>query len=361
MQSVTTLHTKDATDIAENPIFFERNRVQRVYKGGKLFHDFLGDADEDSFFPEEWIASDVIALNNGSHGSREGISRVRGTGIYFDELLLSYREKLLGDRKSFGVLVKLLDSAVRLPVQVHPDKRFAKKYFGSDYGKTEAWIILATRGDACIYYGFKKRIDKKEFISRVEASETDKDSLVDLVEIVPVEKGDVWLIPPRTVHAIGSGCLILEIQESTDFTIQPEAWCADYKLSKYEKYLGLSREEALECFDFALTSKEAIKKGKKMPKIYRSDNGICSTSLIDETDTDCFLVNLHKVENGRLEGLKAPAVYIVTEGEGLLCKDGATCRISRGDYFFLPFCIDGRCAITTEGFVQVVECLPPKP
>ena len=67
------------------PIFFERNRVGRVYLGGKLFAGFFGDSPEDGFFPEEWIASSVEALNREKSREREGVSRIAGTGQYFDE------------------------------------------------------------------------------------------------------------------------------------------------------------------------------------------------------------------------------------------------------------------------------------
>ena len=63
----------------QRPVFFDRNRVYRVYLGGKLFHDFLGDAPEDGFYPEEWVASTVHAMNAVSKGPFEGISMIEGT------------------------------------------------------------------------------------------------------------------------------------------------------------------------------------------------------------------------------------------------------------------------------------------
>ena len=112
------------------PIFFERNRVGRVYSGGMLFHDFFGDKKEDGFLPEEWIASSVTALNKDSAVYKEGVSRIRDTDIYFDDLLNENKEALLGDKK-LRILVKALDSAIRLPAQAHPDKEFSKRYFNS--------------------------------------------------------------------------------------------------------------------------------------------------------------------------------------------------------------------------------------
>ena len=72
------------------PIFFERNRVRRVYFGGMLFSEFFGDDPEDGFFPEEWIASSVKAINKEMLTEKDGISKIKGENCYFDELLAKY-------------------------------------------------------------------------------------------------------------------------------------------------------------------------------------------------------------------------------------------------------------------------------
>ena len=114
----------DLKALASKPVFFEKNRVFRVYLGGKLFSSFFGDDSEDTFYPEEWICSLTKALNEGSTDEFEGLSTVRGTDVKFCDLVNKEKELMLGGRKSFDVLVKALDSAIRLPVQAHPDKAF---------------------------------------------------------------------------------------------------------------------------------------------------------------------------------------------------------------------------------------------
>lgn len=84
----------------QRPVFFDRNRVYRVYLGGKLFHDFLGDAPEDGFYPEEWVASTVHAMNAVSKGPFEGISMIEGTDLPFTKLLEEHREDCLGRRSA---------------------------------------------------------------------------------------------------------------------------------------------------------------------------------------------------------------------------------------------------------------------
>ncbi|MGI6772944.1 MAG: mannose-6-phosphate isomerase [Clostridiales bacterium] len=346
-------------EISKKPIFFERNRVFRVYLGGKLFNNFFGDEPVDGNLPEEWIASSVKALNSGSTDPNEGLSRVRGTDIYLDELIAKEKENILGSADSLGILVKMLDSAVRLPIQAHPDKEFSRKYFNSEYGKAESWIVLATRENAKIYFGFKDKITKEEFVAAIERSETEKDAMEELLNEIPAKAGDVYFIPAKAVHAIGYGCMILEIQEPTDFTIQPEAWCADYKLNDFEKYLGLEPDKALECFDFSIYGEKAVQLGRKTPKILSETDRVLSEQLIGRADTTCFGVKRHTLKNAVFTELSAPAVYVVTDGEGEIKSEGYSASLKKGDYFLLPKAAEGRFEVCTETYLQLVECIPP--
>ena len=333
------------------PIFFERNRVGRVYTGGKLFHGFFGDEPIDGFLPEEWIASSVTAMNKEIQSEKEGVSRIENSDLYFDELLCKYPNEMLGCSGKMRILVKVLDSAVRLPAQAHPDKEFSKKHFNSDYGKTESWIVLDTRPGAKIYFGFKDGIDEEKFVSAIEASETDKDAMERLMEYREPKIGDVFLVPAKTVHAIGAGCLILEIQEPTDFTIQPERWCDEYRLSDKEMYIGLSREDAVTCFSF-----EKAPDTRLDPEIVSDKDGVRLEKLIDERNTDCFVINRITVSDGEYM-LNLPdtfGVYIVTSGEGEIKGEGFSRKIKKGDYFFVPCCAMGKFSVS--GNAEIVEC-----
>ena len=348
-----------STQLTGHPLFFERNRVFRVYRGGKLFHDFFGDAAEDGNLPEEWIASSVKALNRDSTDEKEGVSKVEGTAWYFDELLKAEKERMLGDRDQLGILVKALDSAIRLPIQAHPDKAFSRKYFHSEYGKAETWLVLATRENARIYFGFREKLTAEQFRQVVERSETEKDVMEPLLNEIRVQKGDVFFIPAKAVHAIGYGCLILEIQEPTDFTLQPESWCGDYHLNDYEKYLGLSQEVALTCFDYTLCGEKAVAVGRKQPRVYAQADGVTSEVLIGADDTDCFGVRRHRIDAGVLHGLYAPSVCVITDGQGeIRCGDYVR-TVKKGDYFFLPYAAGEACTVQSDEKLELVECLPP--
>lgn len=341
----------------DHPLFFRRNRVFRVYLGGKLFSDFLGDAPEDGNLPEEWICSAVRAINPGHTDPLEGLSLRLEDGMPFDRILAEHPQEYLGSRKDLGVLVKFLDSAIRLPMQVHPTREFSRKNFNSPYGKAEAWLILATRPDACIYFGFDRKMTKEEFSDAVERSASDKDAMTAFVNRIPVQTGDVFFVGAGVIHAIGAGCMLLEIQEPTDFTIQPEYWCGDYRLNDTEMYLGLDRETALDCFNYDLYGEEVVQAGKKTPEItYRDESLLCET-LIGEKDTPCFRMTRHTLTKGKME-LSVPAsVWICTEGSGeIVSEHGFRRAVKAGDYFFLPAAAED-CAAQTDGRLQLVCCV----
>ena len=117
-----------------------------------------------------------------------------------------------------GVLIKLIDSKERLTVQVHPDKETAEKLFHSPFGKTESWHILDTRPEEenpCIYLGFREGITRdlwEECFCR-----QDYEKMLSLMNQIQVKKGETYLVKGGVPHAIGAGCLLIEVQEPTEF------------------------------------------------------------------------------------------------------------------------------------------------
>ena len=122
----------------------------------------------------------------------------------------------LGDKcnnyTSFPVLIKLIDSGDSLSIQVHPSDEYALKNENAN-GKIEMWIILDADVDSFIYYGFNEDVKKDELKTLIS-----NDSVLDILNKVYVKKGDIFLIKPGTIHAIGKGITLLEIQESSNIT-----------------------------------------------------------------------------------------------------------------------------------------------
>jgi phosphomannose isomerase type I len=112
----------------------------------------------------------------------------------------------------FPLLIKLIDAHDNLSVQVHPNDDYALRVEG-EYGKTEMWYVMDAAPGAELLYGFQHEITKEEFRRHIEES-----TLLDVVRHVPVQKGNVFFIPAGTLHAIGKGILICEIQQNSNTT-----------------------------------------------------------------------------------------------------------------------------------------------
>ena len=354
---------RDIEKIIKEPLFFERNRVYRIYKGGKTYKEYFNDGfddGQDNFFPEEWIASKVKAINPKYFGERDGVSVVKGTKLFFDDLLSKYSDILLGNRK-YDCLVKLLDSSVRLPFQVHPTKEFSKKNFNSEYGKTEAWLVVAKRPNAKLYFGFKDKITKEQLSELEERSEVERDIMGGLLASVEVNVGDIWLIKAGLIHAIGAGCTIVEVQEPTDFTIQPERWCNDYHISYQEEYIGLDKDVALNAINYDIYGESAKAYAKVVPTIEIDTPTYKKEVLISYNDTPCFAENRHTIKDGGSFVMNyAPSVYLCVDGDAIIVGDNYKKEIKKGDYFFLPFVAEGKFKIIAKNEATLIECLPSK-
>ena len=112
----------------------------------------------------------------------------------------------------FPLMIKWIDSQLPLSIQVHPDNDYAMAH-EQDMGKTEMWYIIDCEPDSYLYYGFSKEISREEFAHRIA-----DDTLLEVVRKVPVKKGDVFFIPSGTLHAIGPGILLAEVQQSSNVT-----------------------------------------------------------------------------------------------------------------------------------------------
>ncbi len=346
--------------LARGPIFFEPNRVSRTYRGGKLLASMRGLVEDDGGKPEEWIASTVRARNLGNPGLSEGLSAVEGLGLSFAELVSLRKAEIFGGGDDVGLLVKFIDSSIRLAAQVHPDKAFARERFGSPNGKTEMWIVLAVRPGANLFIGFREGVTRAELSRAIDSSETDHGAVAALLNEVAARPGDAWLIPGRMAHAIGAGCLILEIQEPTDFTIRPEVWSGERRLTETERYAGLIRESALDCFDFGrFVGIGSLEESRRTPEAFRPATGVSGERIIDRSSFPDFGANRFRLEAGASLALaEKPSIVVVTSGRGSLEWDSGSRHLAMGNYFFLPRAA-GRISVRADDGLELIECLPP--
>lgn len=137
-------------------------------------------------------------------------------GNTLSEYILKEGKKVIGTKgqkyDQFPLLIKFIDAKDDLSIQVHPNDAYALTNEGQ-YGKTEMWYIVECEKGASLYYGFSRAISKEEFVDRIE-----NQTLLEVLNKVEVQKGDVLFIEPGTIHAIGKGILIAEIQQNSNVT-----------------------------------------------------------------------------------------------------------------------------------------------
>ena len=318
-------------------IRFPENRVRRNYKGG-LGIDKLKNKEkcEVSNKPEEWIASLVTAKNPGlSFVENEGLSYT-SDNILFLDLIKENPEFYLGEEhyKKFGMdlgfLTKILDSAMRLHVQAHPTKEFSKKHLNCNYGKLECYYILSAATEKpYIRLGFQNKMSKAEWKRIIENQ--DIAGMDSCFEKIPVNPGEVWLVPGGLAHAIGEGITMMEIMEPTDLVVRCEFNREGIIVPPEARFMGKDLDFCLDIFDYTKMSKEEItKKYKLTPEITIKDYELKTYNI-----PDCFSVNILNInKNISFEKNNRLFVGVLLKGSLTIEVNGEKMSLSQGDSFF---------------------------
>lgn len=351
------------------PLKLAYNRVWRTYIGGKAIDRFYQiDEPTDGHYPEVWIASTTTAVNPDIV-ENEGLSQIEGEGTLLVDLInedpVGYlgKDHVVAFGTNTGVLVKMLDAAERLTIQVHPNNEKAMELFDSRFGKTEAWYVMEGReidGEAPhIYLGFKEGIQRFEWVELFKAQDTR--GMLACLNKIYVQPGDVFLIEGGTPHAIGSGSFIIEIQEPTDLTIRIEKVTpGGYAIPDRICHQGLGFEKMFECFDYVGYTEEQIKDKWRLAS--GSEGAEPSTTLIGYDHTKCFsLESMTVTKQMTISNQATYAVLMVLEGEGQLVYEGGVLDIHKGDQLFVPYSLKEMSLKTKETVreLKILRCLPP--
>lgn len=357
--------------LARAPIAFECNEVWRVYTGGKLFRELRGSPHPaDSYYPEEWVASMTRADNPPRDGrpALEGLSVIRGSEVPFSLLVELFPQEILGADHfaAFGpatqVLAKFLDSAVRLPIQAHPDDELARRYFDSPVGKTEAWVIVNTRVinhiEPYLLLDFRPGVAPADFRRMVD--EQDLEGQVACLNRIAVRPGEVYLVTGRTPHAIGSGVFMIEVQQPSDLVIHTERKVVEVEIPEEVCHMGLGWDRALEVFDFTgRTVEQTLNRSRLAPReIVKTDGGAVE-QLIAHSDTQ-FFASRRLTVTGEL-GFTNERFYAgaVVAGSGRLTWERGAMDLRAGDTFFVPNCVGGHEYRAAGGQLQIITAEPP--
>lgn len=232
----------------------------------------------------------------------------------------------------FPLLIKLIDAADRLSVQVHPDDLYASRV-EHDSGKTEMWYIVEAEPDSSIIYGLADGITREDFAKAVEEKRIGK-----TMKVCSVKRGDAFFIPAGMVHAIGKGILIAEVQQNSDLT---------YRIYDYDRRQadGTLRELHIEkSLDVVRPFTDA-----EIDKL-RFERGH-NDALVNSKYFSVFERKIKDFHSATADSQSFVALLCI-DGTGILSHDGVDYPIAKGDSYFLPA---GMGAYTLSGELILIE------
>jgi mannose-6-phosphate isomerase len=310
----------------------EFHRLAHNYNAGGNLHAFRSTPFDPSE-PEEWLGSTTCRFGK----TIDGLTTLPSGGYLRDRIerdpeqwLGKSHMKALGNNPA--ILVKLLDAGQRLPVHAHPGRPFSRRLLGSQYGKTEAWIILEAAPGAHLYLGFREAVDPTDLRRMVEQQDTGR--MLGMLNEIPVVRGDVVVVPAGLTHAFTSGIFLAEVEEPTDFSILLEF--EGFVESSGVASLNLGWDQVLEAVDHRRSS--AIQLSALLTHIDLDSTDSTRTPLFGRDISSRFFRGQHVVAADTAELERGYAIAIVLRGKGELVPElGLPVPALKGDAFVVPY------------------------
>lgn len=320
------------------PLKFKPVYKERIWGGRKIETAFGKKLPEGQLIGESWelsgVEGDVSVVSNG---------KLKGNSL--QELIETYMGDLVGEKvfekygEEFPLLIKLIDADDVLSIQVHPDDKLAAERHHS-FGKTEMWYVMDHEPGAELYVGFNQPVDKAKYMEYLNAGK-----LAELLKAYKVRNGESFFIPAGTIHAIGKGLLIAEIQQTSDITYRVFDWNrVDPKTGEGRE---LHTELALDAIDFnprsdyktvAVPLKNQAVTLEKCPYFQTNTVTVDGTAERDYAALDSFVI------------------YICLDGEMEMAWEGGSDTLSKGETVLVPADFN---EITLTGKGSLLEVFVP--
>jgi mannose-6-phosphate isomerase len=355
--------------LLELPLRLSPNRVYRSYLGGALMDAFRNASEPvDTEFPEDWVGSITPAANPPERTyPGEGLSTVQidGTTRTLAEVLALDPEAVAGHEivarygSTTALLVKLLDAGSRLPIHAHPTREFARHVHHSQFGKAEAWIVVATRhipGELSprVWLGFRGEVSRDQLREWIDRQEIE--ALRSAMHVFEVQPGDAIFVRPGLPHATGAGIFLIEAQEPTDFSAFAEHH--GYPISPEEAHFGLGWDTMIDCIDRSVVDASTLAVLRPRPvRIVGSDEQDWLEEDLLGPQSHAFFRTHRLTVRG-----SAPwphrgifSIVIVTAGQGVARTAHGELALRRGDTLAI---LAGTAATTIDGDLELVAAMP---
>ncbi len=320
------------------PLVFEPI-LKRIRWGGRRLGSHLqkpiGDGND---YAESWELAD-----HGEDDSRVACGPFAGTTLR--QLMQSHPHELLGKHAGltqFPLLIKFLDANDWLSLQVHPDDELARQFDPHENGKTEAWVILDAQPESRICAGLKSGVDASGLRDGLRSGQIEE-----LLHLIPVKPGDCVFVPAGTVHALGPGILLAEIQQQSNLTFRLHDWG---RVDADGQPREIHVEQSLKCTDF-----------KRGPVLPVTPVPLCDQTHVFEELLRCryFVVRRHRaLEPFEISMSDQFRILMFLEGRAEVCTSGGSVSARIGSTVLIP--AESDCVVVTpKERVQVLEILCP--
>lgn len=321
------LSDEDSVTIAE------KNKALRldssIIKLEPAFKDYLWGGTKLKDIYHKKCDYDIVAESWELSAHKDGQSTVasgRFKGMLFGDYLKKIGREALGWKSQaferFPILVKIIDAKQSLSIQVHPDDEFALRE-ENEYGKNEMWHIMDCEPGAFIYYGVNRSLNKEELRRRVE-----NNTVLEVLNKIEVHKGDTFFVDAGTIHAIGAGILLCEIQQNSNCTYR----LYDYdRRDKYGNPRELHLEKAQEVSNLNSREIQSVDASEKMTVCNGYEEEILGSCKYFESKKYQVYTEIEFAMNDA-----SFCSIIIIEGEGMIRCDNESFKFSAADSFFIP-------------------------
>jgi len=318
-----------------HPLKFEPILMDKIWGGNKL-NTLLNKENATDKAGESWELS-------GVEGNISVVSNGFLAGNNLDELIKEYKGELIGQKvfevfgTEFPLLIKYIDACDDLSIQVHPnDKQAADRH--NSFGKTEMWYVLQADEGAQLISGFNQKVDKEMYLKKLS-----ENKILDLLNNETIKAGDVYFIPAGRIHAIGKGCVIAEIQQTSDIT---------YRVYDYDRKDNdgntrmLHTEEAVEVIDYDYSENYKTKYTSSINQ---------PTELVD---CKYFTTNLLEIDDNielDMSSNDSFTIYMGIEGEAeIVLSNNDITTIRKGETILIPAVLS-KYQISPKGSAKLLE------
>lgn len=322
---------KDVPDWLMQPLILEPY-LRPMPWGGKRLAQWLGLPEPDHFIGEAWLVSD-----HPLHTSR--VVNVPSDDCTLRTLMASWPEAIAGYKTTrFPLLVKIIEARENLSIQVHPDDESAQQWAPQEGGKTEAWLVLETTPEGKIYLGLRPGITRDVLLREIPLG-----TLPLCLNTYTPEVGECYYVPAGTIHALGAGVCVLEVQQTSDATFRLYDWG---RLDAQGKPRPLHREAGL-----AVLREYTPEAGPQKPVRLTPDS---------EQLLSCPYFTLYRLSISPSNPVHGPAIVIPLSSKVKLVSTTANLELSFGWAALIPAVLSGTYLACSEPG-QVILITWPNP